>query len=124
MLWNITQIETGRALLLNHNLNIHEKGGQILPSFIQSLLLQILSSRNLIRRRGCAGTIKNICRDEHVVNSWLISPNCPVPKENDDILFGLLYPLAGPTEEFNDEEERELIDDCSKNFEKEKNTLI
>mmetsp|Transcript_36135 Transcript_36135/g.36367 ORF Transcript_36135/g.36367 Transcript_36135/m.36367 type:complete len:228 (-) Transcript_36135:381-1064(-) len=78
ILQNITQIESGRRLLTKSP-----------DSSLLALILPQLKSTNMIRRRGIAGTIKNICFDEDSA-WWLINTL--------DIVNYILYPLAGPEE--------------------------
>lgn len=85
---NLTQISRGRELVCNSKYDLLQK---IIPfaSYEDSI----------VRRGGTIGILKNICFDpayHHVILN-----------EKDDILYCLLYPLAGP-EEFTDEENDKL----------------
>lgn len=81
---NLTQTGRGREIICLDKYNLIDK---ILPfaSFQDSL----------IRRGGTIGILKNICFDPVYHDIILRDP--------DDILCALLYPLCGP-EEFSDEE--------------------
>lgn len=85
VLMNATQVEQGRRFVMKiHYENIEAKGLSILQR-----LLPELRSKNLLRRRGIAGIIKNCCFDKDSV-WWLMNEVDIVPK--------ILYPLAGPEE--------------------------
>ncbi|XP_055851936.1 protein HGH1 homolog [Episyrphus balteatus] len=81
---NLTQTSRGREIVCNSKYDLLRR---IIPfaSYEDSI----------VRRGGTLGILKNICFDpvyHHVILN-----------DNDDILYCLLYPLAGP-EEFTDEE--------------------
>lgn len=85
---NLTQTTRGRELIC---LNKHNLLDKILPfaSYEDSI----------VRRGGTIGILKNICFDPVYHDTIL--------RESDDILYALLYPLCGP-EEFSDEENEML----------------
>ena len=76
ILMNLTQIEGGRKFVARISTKILEK---ILPQ---------LRSKNVFRRRGIAGTVKNLCFDKD--SAWWLLHEI-------DIIKHLLYPLAGET---------------------------
>ena len=77
ILMNLTQIEGGRRFVCKISSKVLER---ILPQ---------LRSRNVIRRRGVAGVVKNICFDKD--SAWWLLHELSLTKH-------LLYPLAGPEE--------------------------
>ncbi|XP_055903380.1 protein HGH1 homolog [Eupeodes corollae] len=81
---NLTQISRGREIVCNSKYNLLDK---IIPFASYD--------GSIVRRGGTLGILKNICFDpvyHHVILN-----------DKDDILYCLLYPLAGP-EEFDEEE--------------------
>lgn len=82
---NLTQTTRGRELVCKSKFNLLDR---LIPftNFEESI----------VRRGGTIGILKNICFDP-VYHEVMLS------EEKDDILFAILYPLAGP-EEFTDEE--------------------
>jgi len=76
ILMNLTQIEGGRKFVARISTKVLEK---ILPQ---------LRSKNVFRRRGIAGTLKNLCFDKD--SAWWLLHEI-------DIIKHLLYPLAGET---------------------------
>mmetsp|Transcript_12629 Transcript_12629/g.18961 ORF Transcript_12629/g.18961 Transcript_12629/m.18961 type:complete len:362 (-) Transcript_12629:32-1117(-) len=77
VLMNLTQVEGGRQFVTRISTGVLEK------------LLPQLRSSNVVRRRGVAGVVKNICFTKE--NSfWLL--------HEIGIIKHLLYPLAGPEE--------------------------
>lgn len=77
VLMNLTQVEGGRQFVTRISTGVLEK------------LLPQLRSDNVVRRRGIAGVVKNICFTKE--NSfWLL--------HEIGIMKLLLYPLAGPEE--------------------------
>ena len=85
VLMNTTQTEQGRKFLLQLHYTTEGEEG---TSIFQRILPQ-LKSANPIRRRGTAGTIRNICLDKDA--SWWLLNIVQVSKD-------ILYPLAGPEE--------------------------
>lgn len=85
---NLTQTSRGRELFCHNKYNLLDK---ILPfaSYKESI----------VRRGGTIGILKNICFDP-VYHDIIL-------RETDDILYAILYPLCGP-EEFTDEENEML----------------
>ncbi|XP_065371461.1 protein HGH1 homolog [Calliphora vicina] len=85
---NMTQTTRSRELFCHNKYNLLDK---ILPfaSYEESI----------IRRGGTIGILKNICFDP-VYHDIIL-------RETDDILYAILYPLCGP-EEFSDEENEML----------------
>ncbi|XP_055375231.1 protein HGH1 homolog [Condylostylus longicornis] len=81
---NLTQTTKGRELICNSKYNLMEK---IIPFTSYN--------ENTIRRGGTIGILKNICFDP-VYHDFVLN-------DKDDILHCLLYPLIGP-EEYTDEE--------------------
>ncbi|XP_013103645.1 protein HGH1 homolog isoform X1 [Stomoxys calcitrans] len=81
---NLTQTTRGRELIC---LNKHNLLDKILPfaSYADSI----------VRRGGTIGILKNICFDP-IYHDIIL-------RDTDDILYAILYPLCGP-EEFSDEE--------------------
>lgn len=77
ILMNLTQVEAGRKF-------VSKKSSKVLER-----LLPQLRSTNVVRRKGVAGVIKNICFDKDSA-WWLLNEI--------EILKHLLYPLAGPEE--------------------------
>lgn len=92
VLMNSTQVEAGRRFVLR----IQRNG----TSVLQAILPQ-LRAKNLIRRRGIAGTVKNCCLERD--SAWWFL-------EEVRIIKYLLYPLAGP-EELDVDEKRGLDPD-------------
>jgi hypothetical protein len=96
VLMNSTQVEAGRRFLLR--IQHREEGTS--TSVLQAVLPQ-LRSKNPIRRRGIAGTVKNCCLEIDAA-WWLLNEV--------QILKHILYPLAGP-EELDVDEKRGLDPD-------------
>jgi len=96
VLMNSTQTEVGRKFLLRLK---HHKATPS-SSVLESILPQ-LRSKNSIRRRGIAGTIKNCCLNSE--SAWWLLNELSLTKH-------LLYPLAGP-EELDIDEKRGLDPD-------------
>ncbi|XP_011190364.1 protein HGH1 homolog [Zeugodacus cucurbitae] len=67
--------------------------------FLEKILPFASYEDNIVRRGGTIGILKNICFDPVYHNIIL--------NEKDDILHAILYPLCGP-EEFSDEENEKL----------------
>lgn len=67
--------------------------------FLEKILPFTSYEENIVRRGGTIGILKNICFDPVYHNIIL--------NEKDDILHAILYPLCGP-EEFTDEENDKL----------------
>ena len=105
VLYNATQVEAGRRFLLklrgSSNSNAADAPQQPSASSVLQMLLPQLRSRNPIRRRGVAGTIRNCCLEREAA-WWLLN----VVK----LTRHLLYPLAGP-EELDVDEKRGLDPD-------------
>lgn len=94
VLMNATQIEQGRRFVmkLQHKKKTKRDDDDCkdarTTSVLQSILPQ-LRSKNLLRRRGIAGSIKNCCF-ERDSSYWLL--------HEVNVVKALLYPLAGPEE--------------------------
>ncbi|CAI9715461.1 Protein HGH1 homolog [Octopus vulgaris] len=88
VLCNLSQVSQIRAILL-------DKERRLITKLISFLSFE----KSTIRRKGCAGVIKNCCFDTSC-HDWLLSDVV-------DILPYLLLPLAGP-EEFDDEDNASL----------------
>jgi len=84
VLMNATQVEQGRKFALKIT---REGNGK--PSSVLQKLLPHLRSKNVSRRRGVAGVIKNCCFEKDVA-WWLLNEV--------KIASYILYPLAGPEE--------------------------
>lgn len=82
---NLTQTSRGRELVCKSKYNLLDR-----------LIPFTNYEESIVRRGGTVGILKNICFDP-VYHETMLS------EEKDDILFAVLYPLAGP-EEFTDEE--------------------
>lgn len=88
VLCNLTQIGRVRMYLLDEETKLITK------------IIPFLSfEKSVIRRKGCAGIVRNCCF-ESAKHEWLLS-------EDVDLLPALLLPLAGP-EEFDDEDNEGL----------------
>ncbi|KAL7565281.1 hypothetical protein ACA910_014572 [Epithemia clementina (nom. ined.)] len=87
VLMNTTQTEQGRKFLLQLHYTT-TKGEEDGTCNFQRIIPQ-LKSANPIRRRGTAGTIRNICLDKD--SSWWLLNVVKISKD-------ILYPLAGPEE--------------------------
>ncbi|XP_067620024.1 protein HGH1 homolog [Eurosta solidaginis] len=85
---NLTQSARGRELACHAKYN-----------FLEKILAFITYEESIVRRGGTIGILKNICFDP-VYHSIILN-------EKDDILHAILYPLCGP-EEFTDEENEKL----------------
>mmetsp|Transcript_25119 Transcript_25119/g.27678 ORF Transcript_25119/g.27678 Transcript_25119/m.27678 type:complete len:419 (-) Transcript_25119:30-1286(-) len=103
VLMNSTQTEVGKKFLLklNYNNNKNDATAKKSSSSIFELILPQLRSKNPIRRRGIAGTIKNCCIDSN--SAWWLLNEVNLMKH-------ILYPLAGP-EELTVDEKRGLDPD-------------
>ncbi|GMI57827.1 hypothetical protein ScalyP_jg11936 [Parmales sp. scaly parma] len=77
ILMNVTQLDSGRRFVLKISTGVLVK---ILPE---------IRSKNVVRRRGICGTIKNVCFDKESCY-WLLMEV--------GILQHVLYPLVGPEE--------------------------
>ncbi|GAB1599066.1 protein HGH1 homolog [Argonauta hians] len=88
VLCNLSQVSLIRRILL-------DKEKQLIMKVTPFLSFE----KSAIRRKGCAGIIKNCCFDTSS-HEWLLSDSI-------DILSYLLLPLAGP-EEFDDEDNASL----------------
>lgn len=77
ILMNLSQIDGGRKFVYKISNKVLER------------LLPQLRSKNVIRRRGIAGVVKNICFDKD--SAWWLLHEIRLTKH-------LLYPLAGPEE--------------------------
>lgn len=84
VLMNATQVEQGRRFALK----IKQEGNGRPTSVLQKLIPH-LRSKNVARRRGVAGVIKNCCFEKESA-WWLLNEVKIVSK--------ILYPLAGPEE--------------------------
>jgi Domain of unknown function (DUF383)/Domain of unknown function (DUF384) len=96
VLMNSAQTEAGRRFLLKLIYRDHGKATCLLQA-----LLPYLKSKNPIRRRGIAGTVKNCCLETDSA-WWLLNEI--------NLIRHLLYPLAGP-EELDVDEKRGLDPD-------------
>ncbi|XP_018790921.1 PREDICTED: protein HGH1 homolog [Bactrocera latifrons] len=85
---NLTQTARGREIACEDKYN-----------FLEKILPFASYEENIVRRGGTIGILKNICFDPVYHNIIL--------NEKDDILHTILYPLCGP-EEFTDEENDKL----------------
>ncbi|XP_011198869.2 protein HGH1 homolog [Bactrocera dorsalis] len=85
---NLTQTARGREIACEDKYN-----------FLEKILPFASYEENIVRRGGTIGILKNICFDPVYHNIIL--------NEKDDILHAILYPLCGP-EEFTDEENDKL----------------
>merc|ERR1712150_236133 len=118
-LQNITQYPIGRQFLLQKSITTtNDNANNILPTYMQSILNQMRTSKNPLRRRNCAGIIKNICMDVSAENSkiqsWFLTKQ-KATSVNDDLIFNLLYPFvtsdATLIEEGEDEYLQVLLED-------------
>lgn len=100
VLMNSTQTEAGRRFILRIRGNTSSTNGASSSSFLQ-ILLSHLRSKNPIRRRGIAGTVRNCCLETD--SSWWMLNVVQISKH-------LCYPLAGP-EELEVDEKRGLDPD-------------
>lgn len=82
---NLTQTSRGREIVCKSKYNLLDR-----------LIPFTTFEDSIVRRGGTIGILKNICFDP-VYHEIMLS------EEKDDILFAILYPLAGP-EVFDDEE--------------------
>lgn len=96
VLMNSTQTEAGRRFLLKLQ---HRADGS--TSCLLQALLPFLKSKNPVRRRGVAGTVKNCCLETD--SAWWLLNELKIVKY-------ILYPLAGP-EELDVDEKRGLDPD-------------
>ena len=96
VLMNSTQTEAGRRFLLKLQ---HRSDGS--TSCLLHALLPYLKSKNPVRRRGVAGTVKNCCLETD--SAWWLLNELQIVKH-------ILYPLAGP-EELDVDEKRGLDPD-------------
>jgi len=96
VLMNSTQLEAGQKFVLRI-----QRDGDAAPTSVLQAILPQLKSKNPIRRRGIAGTIKNCCLNSDFA-WWLL--------EEVKIVKHLLYPLAGP-EELDVDEKRGMDPD-------------
>ena len=96
VLMNSTQTEAGRRFLLKLQ---HRDDGSS-SCYLEAILPQ-LRTKNTIRRRGVAGTVKNCCLETDAA-WWLLNEL--------KIIKHVLYPLAGP-EELDVDEKRGLDPD-------------
>merc|ERR1712151_1274747 len=77
-----------------------------IPKTIQSIFNEIHTSANMVRRRNCAGTIKNICMEVKNILPWFVDLNYNDNKYNnhitngDNICYYLLYPLLSSTDDY------------------------
>lgn len=114
VLTNVTQIEAGRRFVTSMSSTLNGdavKGGSILPPLFKALLLELRTSPNPVRRRGCAGTVKNCCFESDLAKLWMLPLlNNPNLNSEDDMLLSLLIPLVGP-EEISDEDEKLMMGD-------------
>ncbi|XP_014085491.2 protein HGH1 homolog [Bactrocera oleae] len=85
---NLTQTARGREIACEAKYD-----------FLEKILPFTSYEENIVRRGGTIGILKNICFDPVYHNIIL--------NEKDDILHAILYPLCGP-EEFTDEENDKL----------------
>jgi hypothetical protein len=83
---NVCQLERGRDFLMRL---IPDGANGATTSRLQSLLPQLSTSPNPVRRRGVAGTIKNCCFSQD--SAWWLLNVVRIDK-------ALLMPLAGPEE--------------------------
>lgn len=98
VLMNSTQLQAGKKFVLRIQ---QQSDNAPTTSVLQAILPQLLS-KNPIRRRGIAGTIKNCCLDSRDFAWWLL--------EEVKITKHLLLPLAGP-EELDVDEKRGMDPD-------------
>lgn len=96
VLMNSTQTEAGRQFLLKLQ---HRPDGS--STCLLSTIFPHLRAKNLIRRRGIAGTVKNTCLERD--SAWYLLNQLGLQKH-------VLYPLAGP-EELDVDEKRGLDPD-------------
>lgn len=100
MLQNITQFEVGCTFLTSNTTSNR------IPKIIQSIFNEIHTSTNPLRRRNCAGSIKNICMDFKQIESWFTDLNFNEKYDNsigndcDNICYYLLYPLISSTDDY------------------------
>lgn len=96
VLMNSTQTEAGRQFLLKLQ---HRPDGS--STCLLTTILPHLRAKNMIRRRGIAGTVKNTCLERD--SAWYLLNQLGLQKH-------ILYPLAGP-EELDVDEKRGLDPD-------------
>jgi len=100
ILQNMTQFEVGCTFLAANTTSNR------IPKLIQSIFHEIHTSTNPLRRRNCAGTIKNICMEFKRVESWFIDLNLNEKYDNsigndcDNICYYILYPLISSTDDY------------------------
>jgi len=107
ILQNITQFEIGCQFLCSTTKNDSNNTKETrIPKTIQSIFNEIHTSANMVRRRNCAGTIKNICMEVKNILPWFVDLNYNDNKYNNDITNGdnicyyLLYPLLSSTDDY------------------------
>lgn len=125
ILQNITQFDIGCQFLLSNKDNVNADDATTtrtrIPNIIQSMFNEIhtssssSSSTNALRRRNCAGTIKNICMEASNILPWFEdlnsnnddNHNSNISTNGDNICYYLLYPLMSSTDDYltNDTDE-------------------
>merc|ERR1712151_381209 len=89
ILQNITQFEIGCQFLCSTTKNDSNNTKETrIPKTIQSIFNEIHTSANMVRRRHCAGTIKNICMEVKNILPWFVDLNYNDNKYNNDITNG------------------------------------